>query len=284
MKRRIKLGILVFSAAVIIMVSSIYYSKAQKIEKLFNWSGFNIESSIKNFYLYKGYFPNSYTQVTELIEKEFNDGIAKDWNYLKDPFTEGYFKIILIKSEDKEKNGALIISAGLNGKFDNDYSEISINDISKLKLTKRAVNDYSYKPKLWEYLYSDKDIVMGYFCDEFQYLEGHDYIYNSSLFKNFKSLDHRRVFIKGFVTSCDNENKVFSISINKQKVLLHDIENIKSISVGDTVNVSALVDASEKGKYKFRKCKVYPFELSRKNRTEYKDKMLEEVGLSLTNM
>jgi hypothetical protein len=54
---------------------------------------------------------------------------------------------------------------------------------------------------------------------------------------------------------------------------------MEGVSVGDSINISALFDPFVKEE--FIKCKIYDFDMNSANITHYRNGILNEIGLSL---
>lgn len=207
------------------MISSIYsfYNKRNKLDKMFNYACFQIESSIELFYLTNGFFPKDYSQVTKYMENNFNSSNRRYWEPLIDPFTNEYYKIIFVENKIKERSGVLIISAGLNGEINNSLSSISSIDVDKLNLVKTNINKFSYNPSLLDYFYSSNDIVMGYYCHEFSYLEGTSFTHRTDVFRKFKRYNSRRIFLKAKLQEHNINLDTIKLSLGDHEIDLCDI-------------------------------------------------------------
>lgn len=278
--------IILFSCIFIItciIIGTSFYNKKKKYSELRARSGVQVNSNIEAFYLNNGYFPKSFRQIANDFEKRFNDNDYKNSPFILDPFTNNYYKLILVKSEKKERNGVLTISAGFNNIIDNNISEVSIKNVHKLKLIKKEVNNWDYKPPFLEYFISDKDIIVDYYCDEFQYLTGQkikDFSKLSKIHHICKTNNTtRRLFIQGRVSSLNFKENSLKLYLNGVEVNCYNVLNLKGITIGDNIHVSALLDPSvENG---LIKCKIYSFELNRLNIMNYTRDILKDIGFSL---
>jgi hypothetical protein len=286
--KNIKKRITVLSIVLVVgvFVSLNIYNKNQKYNALLRGMGISFDTDVEVFYLNYGYFPTSCSEAM----KPYRDRGESEENieghmqgFLTDPFTKEPYKLILVKSDIKERNGILALSAGFNGVFDNKESEIAIEDFHKLSLIKKEVNNWDYKPSLLEYIISDTDIVVFYWCDEFQYLEGSRQFKMSSLQKHlikYRTRNSvRRLFLKGKIESLDLSSNSLELSIDSIKHRFYELVNMEGVSVGDSINISALFDPFVKEE--FIKCKIYDFDMNSANITHYRNGILNEIGLSL---
>jgi len=266
-----------------IIIGTSFYNKKKKYTELRARSGVQVNSSIEAFYLNNGYFPKSFKQIANDFKKRFNDNDYKNNPFILDPFTNDYYKLILVKSEKKDRNGVLTISAGFNNIIDNNISEVSIKDVHKMKLIKKEVNNWDYKPPFLEYFISDKDIIVDYYCDEFQYLTGQkikDFSKLSKIHHICKTNNTtRRLFIQGRVSSLNFKENSLKLYLNGVEVNCYNVLNLKGITIGDNIHVSALLDPSvENG---LIKCKIYSFELNRLNIMNYTRDILKDIGFTI---
>jgi hypothetical protein len=279
-KKRIALFFIILLVGFLLSLS--YHDRYGKYQDLNCSGGHFLDSDVENFYCMNGYFPYSCSQLYKDDVIWRNSITFRKSLFASDPFTEEPYKFILVKSDIKEKNGILILSAGYNGVYDNKEREVAIEDFHKLSLMNKEINKEMPKPSFLECFMSDTDIVVHYWCDEFQYLEGIGQVRRGTEQERLKKLRDRRrrvrLYVRGRLESIDISNNSLELSIDGIKTNFYKVVNIEAASVGDSISVSAMFNPFIKEE--FSKCKIYHFELNRPNVMYYMNTVLKDIGLS----
>lgn len=227
-------------------------------------------------------YPDNYRQVLALYDSINKRQYPTARDFFTDIFSSEYLKIIKVKDKS-EYIGALILSAGYGGEFVNKISEIDISDKNKLKLYKNKEGSARlYLGGFKDYLFRNKDLFVAYYNYRFEELAN-----VGRQAKDAKKMMDRTAKIKGAIGyySVHIRAVVKSIDVEKNELLVvsdsvefycHHIEDLSSLKVNDTINISGLSNELQYPEYHLDRCMLWDFELTRENVRPYLDRYWQE--------
>lgn len=240
-----------------------------------------MKNSVRNYLWEYGKYPDGFKPVLTLVDSLDNRQYATAKDFFADLFSEGNLKIIKVKDKSEEI-GVLILSAGYGGEFANDISEFDIADKDKLRLYKSKDHGaFGYLGGFRDYLLRDKDLFVAYYNRRLEELSNRGRHAKGAkkmmdIHGSKKGKSYFFVSLRAVVESVDLQKNELCVVSDSVKFYCHHLNNLTSLKVNDTINLSGYTNESKYPEYHLDRCLLWDFELNRDNVKPYLEKYFRE--------